>query len=425
MSDPNRVLDLGKVPAADHFPPASEAIGEDEVSHPLAMVLCSRCGLAQLAADDTVTAEPRGIEPQALKEQAAEAVGRVRESGLLRGATVREYGSPHGGTWLPLLAGHGFTPCGGPADVVIDSFGIMHDPDQRAAFAERAAATAPDGRRDASGDISRYDLVMDREGRRPPADGGYAMGKRSERPDLVVAGDAPPRRNRVNFFELAYQRIEEKLVTCELKPGRFLTVQELQVATGLGRTPVHNAVNRLAADTLIVIRPRHGLQIAPIDLARERMLLHLRRDIERFVVKLAAEQASLSHRNQMLHVERLLKEKRDTITLAEFNQLDRRIDGLVLSAAGEPFLEHTLRPLHTLFRRIGFIHHSVIQSRQDLAETVDCHLALLSAIAKRSVERAEAASDDLIRFVESMFDAMESGIDPSLLDCSIEPLLGP
>ncbi|WP_138999394.1 class I SAM-dependent methyltransferase [Rhodococcus zopfii] len=145
MSDPNRVLDLGKVPAADHFPPASDAIGEDEVSHPLAMVLCSRCGLAQLAADDTITAEPRGIEPQALKEQAAAAVGRVRESGLLRGATVREYGSPHGGTWLPLLAGHGFTPCGGPADVVIDSFGIMHDPDQRAAFAERAAATAPDG----------------------------------------------------------------------------------------------------------------------------------------------------------------------------------------------------------------------------------------------------------------------------------------
>src|SRR6266702_3063453 len=87
------------------------------------------------------------------------------------------------------------------------------------------------------------------------------------RPD---AGGVPSRRNRVNFFELAYQRIEDLLVNCELKPGRFLTVQELQTVTGFGRTPVHNAVNQFAADTLIIIRGRNGLQIAPIDLARER-----------------------------------------------------------------------------------------------------------------------------------------------------------
>ncbi|WP_292312633.1 GntR family transcriptional regulator, partial [Marivivens sp.] len=133
-------------------------------------------------------------------------------------------------------------------------------------------------------------------------------------------------------------------------------MQELQDLTGLGRTPVHNAVNRLAADTLLVIVPRHGLRVAPIDLARERMLLQLRRDIERFVVKLAIERASLSHRNQMLHIERALKDRRETLTLDEFNQLDRRIDQILLSAANEPFLEHTLRPLHTIFRRIGFIH---------------------------------------------------------------------
>src|SRR6266702_7931268 len=137
------------------------------------------------------------------------------------------------------------------------------------------------------------------------------------RPD---AGRFPSRRNRVNFFELAYQRIEDLLVNCELKPGRSLTVQELQTITGFGRTPVHNAVNRLAADTLIVIRPRHGLQIAPIDLARERMLLGLRRDIERTVVKLAAERANLSHRNQALHIERVLQEKRDTMALDQFNK---------------------------------------------------------------------------------------------------------
>ncbi len=136
------------------------------------------------------------------------------------------------------------------------------------------------------------------------------MAKRKSALELVRSDgtDAPQRRNRVNFLELAYQRIEDLLVNCELKPGRFLTVQELQTATGFGRTPVHNAVNQFAADTLIIIKPRHGLQIAPIDLARERMLLKLRRDTERFVIRLATERAGPSHRNQLIHMERVLRE---------------------------------------------------------------------------------------------------------------------
>ncbi len=141
----HRVLDLGLVPAADDFPPADRPLDPSEVSHPLAMDLCAACGLAQLADDDTETAEPRGVEPQALKDQAAEAVRRVLEAGWLTGGTVREFGSPHGGSWVPLLADHGFRPGEGTADVVLDCFGIMHDADQIAAFDARAAATAPGG----------------------------------------------------------------------------------------------------------------------------------------------------------------------------------------------------------------------------------------------------------------------------------------
>jgi hypothetical protein len=140
----HRVLDLGNVPAADDFPPATEPVRQQESSHRLAMNLCSCCGLAQLAGDDTVTAEPRGMEPQALREQAADAVHRVADAGWLRGRTVREFGSPHGGTWLPLLAERGFTVAE-HADLVLDCFGIMHESDQRSAFDRRVQATAPDG----------------------------------------------------------------------------------------------------------------------------------------------------------------------------------------------------------------------------------------------------------------------------------------
>ncbi|BEK96522.1 methyltransferase domain-containing protein [Nocardia seriolae] len=141
-----RVLDLGKMPAADDFPRLNSAVGAVEAAHPLAMDLCAMCGLAQLAEDDTVTAEPRGVEPQALRDQAEDAVSRVAAAGWLPGGgTVREFGSPHGGSWLPLLTERGYTVTEQPADVVIDCFGIMHEPHQRVAFAQRAAAVAPGG----------------------------------------------------------------------------------------------------------------------------------------------------------------------------------------------------------------------------------------------------------------------------------------
>ena len=250
---------------------------------------------------------------------------------------------------------------------------------------------------------------------------GFIMARQLSKPKLVLIDQAKlVRRNRVNLFELAYQRIEELLVTCTLRPGRLLTTQDLQDLTGFGRTPVHHAVNRLAADTLFVIRPRHGLQIAPIDLARERMLLRLRRDIERFVIRLAAERAGAQHRNQMLHMERSLRDKRNTLTLAKFNALDRDIDRLILAAAGEPFLEHTLRPLHTVFRRIGYIHHTYLSGKSNLNGTVDRHIAVLNAVANGHADRAVTTTDALMDFVDGMFDAMEMEIDPSLLDCSID-----
>ena len=140
------VLDLGEQPACDYFPRSGDP-GPDP-AYPLQMWLCSSCGLAQLVADPTVPEEPRGAEPAALVAQAADAVARVAAAGLLAdGRRVAEYGSPHGGSWLELLAGRGLTPVpqGEPADVVLDCFGLMHAADQSAALAERVSRVTPGG----------------------------------------------------------------------------------------------------------------------------------------------------------------------------------------------------------------------------------------------------------------------------------------
>jgi hypothetical protein len=140
------VVDLGRQPACDYFPRAEDP-GPDPL-YPLQMWLCSFCGLAQLLADPTVPEEPKGVEPAALAAQAADAVNRVGRAGLFSGRhQAAEYGSPHGGSWLSLLARQGLTPVrtDESAHVVIDCFGLMHSPDQSAALAERTARVAAGG----------------------------------------------------------------------------------------------------------------------------------------------------------------------------------------------------------------------------------------------------------------------------------------
>jgi hypothetical protein len=139
------VLDLGEQPPWDRMPPAWDPL-PDPV-YPLRMWWCADCWLAQLRDDVDVVEEVPGIEPLSVLEQTRLSIARMAELGLLRpGATVVEYGSPHGDSWLPQLAARGVAgPGSGPADVVLDVYGLLHEPDQAAALRSRAAALAPGG----------------------------------------------------------------------------------------------------------------------------------------------------------------------------------------------------------------------------------------------------------------------------------------
>src|SRR5690606_5001672 len=141
------VADLGMQPACDHFPYADAA--QTDPVYPLRLWVCRRCHLAQLAEDPTEPDEPRGVEPLALVRQARQAVAAVHAAGLLPSEGVAlEHGSPHGGSWLGLLDERGIRPAtdpGRPVDVVVDSFGLMHDADQNAALEQRVDELKPDG----------------------------------------------------------------------------------------------------------------------------------------------------------------------------------------------------------------------------------------------------------------------------------------
>jgi len=104
-------------------------------------------GLLQLEDDPTTPEEPMGIEPEALTRQAESSVADAAAAGLITpGSRVLHYTSPHGGGWRDHLERFGLTEVAdGEADLIVDVHGMMHDPDQHAAFTERLSHLAPDG----------------------------------------------------------------------------------------------------------------------------------------------------------------------------------------------------------------------------------------------------------------------------------------
>ncbi|MDN5917679.1 MAG: class I SAM-dependent methyltransferase [Pseudonocardia sp.] len=140
------VLDAGRQPTAKVFPKAGEAA--DDPLHPLRMWLCGRCHLAQLVEDPDTPEEEPGLEPDALVQQAEDAVAKMATAGIVgEGTVLVEFGSPHGGSWWDVLARYGARPPepGELADVVVDNLGFMHDADQAAALERRTSLLRPDG----------------------------------------------------------------------------------------------------------------------------------------------------------------------------------------------------------------------------------------------------------------------------------------
>lgn len=142
------VLDLGLQPSAEVFPPASTD-HHDDPRHPLRMWLCAACDLAQLVEDPgTVEEQTVVVESQAMQQQSEDTLAYAADHGVLRpGLRVAEHGSPHGHPLDDRLRARGLTPVGTdePADVVLDVYGLLHEPDQERALGTRLAQLPPDG----------------------------------------------------------------------------------------------------------------------------------------------------------------------------------------------------------------------------------------------------------------------------------------
>ncbi|WP_426186180.1 GntR family transcriptional regulator [Microbacterium sp. TWP3-1-2b2] len=201
-----------------------------------------------------------------------------------------------------------------------------------------------------------------------------------------------------NMTDDAFEKIERMIVLQEIAPGSLISEKQLTEATGIGRTPVREALQRLARDRMVEIHPQRGVLVPPSSIEAQLKLLELRRNLEPFAVRLAAERASAQQRDRATAL--MTRARSLDIPLEDFPLFLRDAHDLIVAAAHNEFLSVAMAPLQGLSRRFWFSHLS--QPAADIAEAATLHAAVLEAVAGGDVDAAAEASlalnDYLVRF---------------------------
>jgi DNA-binding GntR family transcriptional regulator len=113
---------------------------------------------------------------------------------------------------------------------------------------------------------------------------------------LPQQGGEPNGGRAESLTEQAYRVLEEEIVTLRLKPGSILSEHSLSATTKFGRTPIREALQRLAREGLITILPRKGILVSDINPRNQLLLLEVRRELERLLSRTGAERATAMQR---------------------------------------------------------------------------------------------------------------------------------
>lgn len=203
----------------------------------------------------------------------------------------------------------------------------------------------------------------------------------------------------VNLSSLAHQAytlLEEKLVTLQLEPGSMVSEGDLIEMTNIGRTPVREAIQRLAQQDLFKVMPRKGLLVSPVSRSDMLNILETRKPLERLVVYRASLNARDEQRSGLSAIARNMSISHDRFE--EFLHLDHELDVLLDECAGNPFTATALAPLRSHSRRFWYFHRAQIQ----LSEAIIVHGQMARLVARRDYSGAQKASDAIMAVLERL-----------------------
>ena len=195
-----------------------------------------------------------------------------------------------------------------------------------------------------------------------------------------------------SLAERAWRELEARIVTLALPPGSVLSEAALAAELGLGRTPVREALLRLAGDGLVMILPRRGTVVTDIHVDDQLTVLETRRVLDRLMASTAARRIGPGLAAGLTAAASDMAEAATADDLGRFMRADRAIDALVEEACLNRHAARANGPLHALCRRFWVRH----RRPGDLERSASCHGAIAAAIAAGDEAAAAAASDALI-----------------------------
>ena len=166
---------------------------------------------------------------------------------------------------------------------------------------------------------------------------------------------------------------------------------------GIGRTPIREALQRLARERLVTILPRRGIIVSEINVKSQLRLIEVRREVERLVAKCAARRATDEERARFGELARIFEKSGKSNDETTFIRADREFNELCAHAARNEFAAGAMGLMHALSRRFWFLHY---RQAADMPLTARLHADIARAIAAGDRTAAGKATDRLIDNIE-------------------------
>jgi DNA-binding GntR family transcriptional regulator len=212
-----------------------------------------------------------------------------------------------------------------------------------------------------------------------------------------------------SLTERAYRALEEQIVTLQLAPGAAVTEAALSARLDIGRTPIREALQRLARERLVIILPRRGIVVAEENLTTQLRLIELRREVERLLARSAARRATPEQRRRFAAIAAGMAAAARGSDDIGFMRLDRDFNLLMVEAARNEFAAAAMTLMHGLSRRFWYIHYRQVA---DLPLAARLHAEVAQAVAAGESEAAAGASERLIDYIEAFARATAEGSPP-------------
>jgi DNA-binding GntR family transcriptional regulator len=187
--------------------------------------------------------------------------------------------------------------------------------------------------------------------------------------------------------ERAYSEMRERIVTLRLPPGTLLREDELMRELGIGRTPLREAVKRLALENLVAVQPRSGTFVTSVDAADIVHIAEVRAELEAHAAELAARRMDDAQRARAAAMLEQVRDLEQAVGADALMHLDESLHRLVWEGSHNPYLIETLERYFVLSLRVWYV---VLDRVPGLGAAVVDQAHLLEAILDRDPVRARA-----------------------------------